>query len=351
MNLLLTGSTGALGAELLSCLAAGRPHDQLFVLLRASGPEEFSARSQALLGTLDLAVRDRVTPVAGDVTAPQLGLGRDYERLASTLDEIYHAAACTRFDAGVDEAAAQNIGGTRRVLDMARLARRAGRSGRMHYVSTAYVAGQRAGAVSEDDLDCGQGFFNAYEWSKFRAECDVRDAGHEIPVTIYRPSVVVGHSQTGWARRFLGVYHVLRWIDRGQLTSLPCRADFKLDLVPADYVAEAIVKLAGMPDSIGTTFHLTAGLDNRLALEELVGIFLREREKRGRAAVADAIRFESATPHASHPRLSPYLPYLTSPKAFDDGNTRGMLEGYGVAPCREFFPRVVRYALDSEFRA
>jgi thioester reductase-like protein len=352
MNLLLTGSTGALGAELLGCLAARQPSDRIYVLLRAETPGEFAARAWNLAGTLDADVRHRVTPLHGDVTADRLGFGDRYCAIAGEIDEIYHAAACTRFDAGIEEAASHNIGGTRRVLDLARASRRLGRSGRLHFVSTAYVAGRRAGAVNEDDLDCGQQFFNAYEWSKFRAECDVRDASSDLPVTIYRPSVVVGNSQTGWARRFLGVYQVLRWIDRGQLTTLPCRADFELDIVPADYVAEAIVTLAGRSESVGKTFHLTAGNGNRLALEELIGIFLHERETRGREPrTIDGVRFEAAHPSPSSRRLDPYLPYLTCPKAFDDGNARAMLNGFGAAPCREFFPRVVRYALDSEFRA
>lgn len=352
MNLLLTGPTGTLGAELLGSLAYARPSDRLFVLLRAASADDFRIRAADLLGSLDAAFRHRVTPLAGDVTAIGLGLGERARDLAREIDEIYHAAACTKFDATPEDAAAHNIEGTRRVLDLARAARRAGRSGRVHYVSTAYVSGRRTGTVSEDDLDCGQEFFNAYEWSKFRAECDVRDAGRDLPITIYRPSVIVGNSQTGWARRFLGVYQVLRWIDRGRLTSLPCRADFELDIVPADYVAEAIVKLAGMAGSIGQTFHLTAGNTNRLPLEELVGIFLREREHRGRRPVAgiDGLRFVAAETMASNRRLEPYVPYLTCPKSFDDGRARTMLNGFGVARCREFFPRVVRYALDSEFR-
>ena len=347
MNLLLTGSTGALGAELLSCLAANRPDDRLFVLLRAPGQAEFAARAFSLMASLDEDVRARVVPVAGDVTADELGLGDEYERLSGEIDEIFHAAACTRFDVGVEEAAAHNIGGTRRVISLARAAQRAGRSGRLHYVSTAYVAGRRTGAVAEADLDCGQGFFNAYEWSKFRAETDVRAASRELPVTIYRPSVVVGHSQTGWARRFLGVYQVLRWIDRGQLTALPCRADFELDIVPADYVAQAIVTLGALEESVGKTFHLTAGTNNRLPLEELIRIFLHERDRRGAGEPITDIRFDA--PQAD--RLGPYVPYLTCPKSFDDGNARAMLNGFGVAPCHEFFPRIVRYALDSGFRA
>jgi thioester reductase-like protein len=355
MNFLLTGSTGALGAEVLGRLARAQPNARLHVLLRAQSDSEFTIRSAALLGSVGDAVRSRIVPVAGDVTSPRLGLGAQYDELAGELDEIYHLAACTRFDVSAEVAAEHNIRGTHRVLALARAARHAGRSGRVHYVSTAYVSGRRTGTVTESDLDCGQEFFNAYEWSKFRAECDVRAAGRTLPVTIYRPSVVVGNSQTGWAARFLGVYQVLRWIDRGQLKTLPCRADFELDLVPADYVAEAIVRLAGHAGSVGQTFHLTAGEGNLLPLEELIDIFLRERLTHGGLSMSSVEPPRFTPPDADaglrSRRLGPYVPYLTCPKAFDDGNARAMLNGYGAAPCREFFPRVARYALDADFGA
>ena len=354
MTLLLTGSTGALGGELLGRLAHARPEARVYVLLRANDDDDLHRRASQLVASIDETLRDRVIPIAGDVTAARLGLGDRYEELAGELDEIYHLAACTRFDISAEIAAAHNIRGTRRVLALARTARRSGRSGRVHYVSTAYVAGRRTGTVTENDLDCGQEFFNAYEWSKFRAECDVRAAGRSLPVTIYRPSVVVGNSQTGWASRFLGVYQVLRWIDRGQLKTLPCRSDFELDLVPADYVAEAIVRLSADTASVGQTFHLTAGEGNLLSVEELIEMFLRARlAGTGRAPSVEPPRFEPPQADAArhNRRLGPYVPYLTCPKSFDDGQARAMLNGYGAAPCREFFPRVARYAIDTNFGA
>jgi thioester reductase-like protein len=355
MNLLLTGATGALGAELLRRLLQERPACGVFVLLRAESPEAFRLRADALHAGLDPADARRVIPLAGDVALPELGLGRAYLHLADRVTEIYHAAACTRFDAPAEYSARHNIAGTKSVLDLARAARRAGHSGRVHYVSTAYVSGRRRGCVTEDELECGQGFFNAYEWSKFEAERAVRAAGHDLPVTIYRPSVLVGHSRTGRAERFLGIYQVLRWIHRGLVRTLPCRRDFLLDLAPADYVAEAIVRLASVPGSVGKTFHLTAGSGNALAVEELLTIFLSERQAcRDRVPATRLLPLQfargdiSAEPRDN--RWRSYHPYLTCPKVFDDGNTRAMLEGVRVPPCREFFPRVARYALDSGFR-
>jgi thioester reductase-like protein len=355
MDLLLTGATGALGAELLRRLVQDRPGCGVFVLLRAESREALRGRALALHATLDPADARRVVPVAGDVALPRLGLGRGYEDLAARVGEIYHAAACTRFDVPAEYAARHNVDGTRSVLDLARASRRAGQSGRVHYVSTAYVSGRRRGCVTEEELDCGQEFFNAYEWSKFEAERSVRAAGQDLPVTIYRPSVLVGHSRTGRAERFLGIYQVLRWIDRGLVRTLPCRRDFRLDLAPADYVAEAIVRLAGVPGSVGKTFHLTAGSGNALAVEELLAIFLRERQATrdpGAAARLRPLQFarDEVGTEPRDNRWRAYHPYLTCPKVFDDGNTRAMLEGVRVPPCREFFPRVARYALDNGFR-
>src|SRR5690349_7006974 len=97
-TILLTGSTGALGAELLGTLAARRPADRIFVMLRAASPDEFASRAWTLVGALDQDVRHRVVPLQGDVTEERLGLGDRYASIAGELDEIYHAAACTRFD-------------------------------------------------------------------------------------------------------------------------------------------------------------------------------------------------------------------------------------------------------------
>lgn len=354
MNLLLTGATGVLGSELVRSLTRVRPGWTLHVLLRARDDEELRVRLAGIRAGLDPESARRVVAVRGDVTADRLGLGDGYHALARSMDAIYHAAACTRFDAPVAVASAHNVAGTRRVLALARLSQRAGRSGRVHYVSTAYVSGRRAGCVTESELDCGQQFSNAYEWSKFQAERDVRSAGVDLPVTIYRPSVIVGDSRTGRALRFLGVYQVLSWIHRGYVRALPCRREFELDLAPVDYVADAIAALSIEPGSVGRTFHVTAGRGNTLPVEELVDIFLRERRAwvtADRESRLASLRFEGSPDEARYARLTRYLPYLTWPKTFDDGNTRAMLGGAGAPSCRDFFPRVVRYALANGFRA
>src|SRR5207247_6389267 len=103
-----------------------------------------------------------------------------------------------------------NVDGTRHVLDFAE---RCPSLQRFHYVSTCYVSGRHHGVFGEDDLDVGQRFNNFYEETKFLAEVEVRRRSG-LPVTIYRPSVVVGDSRTGETQKFDGPYFVIQWILR-----------------------------------------------------------------------------------------------------------------------------------------
>jgi long-chain acyl-CoA synthetase len=215
--------------------------------------------------------------------------------------------------------------------------------------------------MREDELERGQEFFNYYEWSKFEAERVVRKAGVDLPVTVYRPGLIVGDSRTGRTSRFQGIYQMLQWIHSGLLDSLPCRPDFRLDLTPVDYVCGAIVRLAQLSDSANKTFHLTAGPGNTLTLNELVEIYLQERSAcEGGKYRPRSIRFsppkENSIP-ANHEapaiwkRFTHYVPYFTCPKVFDNSVARAALQDLQAPNCREYLPTVVRYALRSGFRA
>lgn len=332
MNILLTGATGALGAELLQTLAEARPRDSIYVLLRASSPDELRNRSKELG-----AVSDSVVPVAGDVARYDLGLGPGYSELAERVGEIYHAAACTRLNQAYDHAERHNVLGTRNVLEFARTSQHLGGPGRFHHISTAYVAGRRTGSIREQELDCGQDFFNCYEWSKFETERALRRAATKLPVTIYRPGVLIGHSKTGRVRRFTGIYQVLRRIERGLVKTLPCRNDFLLDVLPVDYAARAIVRLAALPASIGNTFHITSGAPNRQPIAEFIETFFGRRPA--------GLRFCERASYSAQMRH--YLPYLTSEKCFDVTNARSLLTGLEVPSWHEYVRSAGRFAFQS----
>jgi thioester reductase-like protein len=150
-----------------------------------------------------------------------------------------------------------NVDGTGNVLELC-----AGceRLARLNYVSTAYVAGDRTGVVYEHELIFGQGFKNHYESTKFQAEVWVRDAMGDVPVTVYRPAIVVGDSQSGETQKFDGPYYMLRTIARamkmgGRIPQFGA-SSAPFNVVPVDFVVSALVAAAGDPKAAGQTLHL-----------------------------------------------------------------------------------------------
>ena len=266
---LLTGATGFLGGEVLARLLE-REERPVYVLIRAKDDEGADRRLRALLEALLGASEpwaDRTVAVRGDVTQPWLGmnsLGRDW--LAERVDSIVHSAAAVSFTMGIDDQRRINVDGTRRMVDLAGLCARRGGLESFAHVSTAYVAGEHPGSFREQDLDIGQAFRNAYERTKFEAELLVRERSWGLPLLILRPSIVVGDSVTGWTPAFNVLYGPMKAFARGAYPVIPARRASPVDVVPVDFVADAILALAGRP---GATYHLTAG-DRASSVGELI---------------------------------------------------------------------------------
>src|SRR5215210_8657172 len=199
----------------------------------------------------------RIEVLRGDITERRLGLSDErYERLAGELTTIYHLAAVYDLAVPLDLATKVNVDGTGNVLG---LCEDCERLERLHYVSTAYVAGDRTGNVYEHELALGQGFKNHYESTKFQAEVWMRQAMGRVPVTVYRPAIVVGDSRTGETSKFDGPYYLLRMISQlsGRRMPLPqMGTEAPFNVVPVDVVVEGIAQLSLHPDAVGDTVHL-----------------------------------------------------------------------------------------------
>ncbi|HVR05681.1 MAG TPA: SDR family oxidoreductase, partial [Solirubrobacteraceae bacterium] len=254
--MLLTGSTGFVGSELLLRYLQRTDH-RVYALVRAASDREAAARLERTLGRMlgpRHPHRDRVVAVRGDIARAGLGLTRRRrDALAESVNEIVHGAATVSFSAELEQARAVNVQGTRRMLDLAERCQVRGGLRRFTYVSTAYVAGEHAGCFSEDELDVGQRFRNAYERSKFEAERLVASRRAELPITVTRPSIVVGERDTGWTSSFNVLYWPLRAFSRGAYLALPARAGAPVDVVSVDYVADAILALSQAPEAAGST--------------------------------------------------------------------------------------------------
>jgi nucleoside-diphosphate-sugar epimerase len=261
--ILLTGATGFLGMDVLARLIERDREDaQIAVLVRAPDDAGARERLQGLLARLydepPPAAAARIRTVRGDLLEPGLGLSRqDHEWLIGSVDRIVHCAASISFDLPLVQARAINVGGVERVIELAREIQARGSLRRVVHVSTAYVSGRHTGEFGECDLDVGQQFRNTYERSKHEAERLLREAG-DLPLAVARPSIVVGHSVSGWTSAFNVLYWPLRAFERGLLEEVPAREDSIVDFVPVDYVTDGILALLD-DETVCGTYNLVAG--------------------------------------------------------------------------------------------
>jgi thioester reductase-like protein len=359
---LLTGATGFVGMELLARYLE-RTQRHVFVLVRAESREHARQRMQ---GTLEAALgsasphAERVTALAGDITEPRLGLhADDAEDVAAAVGEIVHGAASVSFDLGLADSRSVNVEGTRRMLDFAELCHSRGGLRRFSYVSTAYVAGEHTGVFGEDDLDVGQQFRNAYEQSKYEAECLVATRRSRLPITVMRPSIIVGDSHTGWTASFNVLYWPLRALARGSYPALPARRSAPVDVVSVDYVADAIFALGQAPEALGRTFHLTAS-GEASSIGELLGLAVAGLECAQPPVIPPRLYRHLVLPVLvrARPQAKPflqateaYLPYFAMKVTYDDACARAALGPADVAPAplATYFPRLLDFALATDW--
>jgi amino acid adenylation domain-containing protein/thioester reductase-like protein len=255
---LLTGATGFVGAFLLRDLlqATAGP---VYCLVRAADETAGQQRLQANLQAYGLwqeAFAGRIVSVLGDLAEPLLGLASGtFQRLAAEVDIIYHNGALVNFVYPYEAHKPANVLGTQEVLRLAATVRLKP----VHFVSTLSVfhTGEHDdGAVYQenDDLNAVGVPFGGYAQTKWVAEQLVMAAGERgLPVAIYRPGLVSGDSQSGaWNND-----DMMSTLGRASLLmgAVP-ELDVHVDLVPVDYVSQAIVRLSQRPDSLGRRFHL-----------------------------------------------------------------------------------------------
>lgn len=272
---LVTGGTGFLGSFLIEFLL--RQGMRIIAIVRGPAAEARLLAALREINAADLDARrasGSLSVITGDVRSPGFGLNEsDQNALASTIDEIWHCAASFKFqEHSREEIAAHNIGGTQQVLEFTRRCNQQ-RVTPLFHVSTAYAAPVIDGVAREVAPADDTPFRNRYEWSKQEAE---RLVGafrrqYELPIVIFRPSIILGHSRTGRAVRFTGYYDVFRALyllinsltinlgaqfDRNLHLRIGASADLRPNVVPVDFVVEAMWRLARSERGDAWIFHI-----------------------------------------------------------------------------------------------
>lgn len=256
--ILLTGFPGFLGSELIGRLLNRNSEDVEVVCIVQNKFKRLAAERAAAVEREDRKWTGRIRLLEGDITAADLDLGGEYDRLARETREIYHLAAVYDLAVRREIGMRVNVDGTRHVL---RFAEKCARLNRFQYVSTCYVSGRYPGTFTENDLEKGQVFNNHYEETKFLAEVEVQKLmGEGLPTTIYRPAIVVGNSETGKTQKYDGPYYLIQWILRQRHYAIvPTIGDtrrFRVNVVPSDFIVDAFAHLSQLPEARNKVYQL-----------------------------------------------------------------------------------------------
>jgi thioester reductase-like protein len=356
---LLTGATGFVGMEILSRYLE-RTDRHICALVRADDSDKAGARLRSALALLfgdDHAYEGRITPVPGDIQLPELGLSEDeIESLSIQVSDVVHCAASVSFTLPLEDSREINVEGTRRMLEFADRCRLNGGLDHFAYVSTAFVAGTHEGEFTEDDLDVGQGFRNPYERSKFEAERLVREYADRLPVQIFRPSIIVGEHTSGWTLSFNVLYSPLKAFAHGALPAIPADSEAPVDVVPVDYVADAVFELANRPRAPGVeTYHLVAG-PKATTVGRLVALSAAHLGRRPPVVVPPwlyvrllhplLLRLRSSRRRRALERMKVFFPYFSMRVRYRDLRARSSLRPLDIEapPIERYYDRLMDFA-------
>ena len=362
MAIFLTGATGYIG----SYLAAGlleQHGESLNLLVRAEDSEEAQRR---LWHSLQLhfdfpAFREhlsaRIHIFCGDLTSPRFGLNDDeYELLVASTDSVLHCAASLNRKSE-RSCLKVNLRGALEVIQLARRTQDAHGLRRFSEVSTVAVAGRRSNELVVEDgaIDWDRSDYDPYARTKKFAEHMVRELLPGVPHTIFRPSIVLGDSRRPETTQF---DMVRAFVFLGSLPVLPFRPDDCIDIVPVDYVADAIVALHQHPNPKHEIYHLSSGVNSEsfrqltAALAEARGkirpLFWPQLEAPFRGVVKRLSGRRDNLGYAAS-LLKVFWPYLLWNTVFD--NTRVVAElGRGPAPFSSYCFPLFRFARENRFR-
>jgi long-chain acyl-CoA synthetase len=357
----LTGSTGYIGAHVAANLLS--QHDATVnLLVRGRDARDAELR---LWNAFQLHMpfpqfyeylQAKIRIFRGDITSPQLGLDRaDYDRLVHTTDSIIHCAASLNRKS---EKACLNVNlrGTLAVLQLARQSQYYHGLRRFSNVSTVAVAGQRSHEVVAEDrsIEWDRSDYDPYARTKKFCEHMVRELLPDVPLTIFRPSIVLGDSRYPQTTQF---DMVRSFVFLAGLPVLPFRPHDKIDIVNVDFVADAISTLHMKANPSFDTYHLSSGRSSQ-TFRELTTALAKEQNMRGPiflpilerpfSAVVNMLANRQGRVGRGAALMKVFMPYLTWNTVFD--NMRVTTEiGRAPVPFSQYSFPLLRFSRQQNF--
>ena len=267
MNYFITGGTGFIGHNLIGELLQKKKKANIYVLVRKDSKKKFESQKKTWGKDAD-----RVIAVTGDLTRSMLGVPAKKRRtLEGEIDHVFHLAAVYDLLADAESQTGTNVGGTENAVSFAEDIK----AKRFHHMSSIAAAGMYPGIFREDMFEEASGLDNAYFRTKHDSEGVVRREC-QVPWRIYRPGIVVGHSETGVIDKIDGPYYFFKLIQkmRKMLPSwMPTLGleGGRINIVPVDYVVNAMIHIAHKPKLDGQCFHLTDPKPKRIG--EVLNLF------------------------------------------------------------------------------
>ncbi len=334
-SIFITGFPGFIAGRLVERLA--KSETQFFLLVQSEFVEKAMAEITEIADFTNTPLESYVI-VEGDITKPNLGIAdEDLETIAYETTDVFHLAAVYDLAVPKNIADSVNLEGTKNVNNFVCTLKNLRR---YNYISTCYVAGKRLGEIREVELEHDAGFRNYYEETKYLAEIEVEKLKADLPVTIFRPSVVVGDSRTGETAKYDGIYYLIQYLRKAPMLLRVVNVgnnNVRLNLVPVDFVVDAIAALARDKAATGKTVALAD--PSPLTTAELFDVIAKDLTGRKSEFAPPAkltewfLNTPISPPITGLPKVG--VPYFFISQAYDTSVADKLLRPYGIS-CPNF---------------
>lgn len=351
----VTGATGTVGSALIPFLLEDA-ENEVRVLIRADDLAHLDARLEELCEFWGYgrgaSERKRISAIAGDIEKPGFGVSPGiYEDLSTTVTHIIHCAGKVRMNLALEKARSAAVASARNVVELGRACTNLQK---IEFVSTVGVGGRLPGVVPETWITTPRDFHNTYEQSKAEAEDYIRsEVERGLPLTVHRPSMVVGDATTGKIIHFQIFYYLCEFLSgRSTRGVCPILGRAKLDIIPADYVGRVLCWSSMEPRMAGRILHLCSGPSESIPLHDLQVRVRQVWQERGlalpklfsippgvlRASLPILAWLVPAKSRRALRALPIFLDYLSDTQAFANHETRQLLASADIK-----VPRVATY--------